>query len=420
MPHPPPSRQHGGFAPYDPRYGMTTHSSVPPQSYGALPAPSTFSFEEQAFNDPFRMGTWPQDDAMDGASLGLPSMCGCGDDCSCPGCIHHSRAAPMPSSSAYSSCNNPGHCGTCLDCTIMTLPPNAILPPNTALSIYDSSEAIDDWLRTMSASIPTDQTSFQQNFFSFQQQQQQQASWNSNTNNVLPNGFGGYNPNQSMMPFNDRSGVPPHTRHRSMPSDDINIDPRLLPPPNPSSSSSRKGSRGAADGMLRPFLTIPDSDHSTMHPRSRSPSTSSQSSQGHHGHASDGGGGIAPPYRPSGRVQGMYDPRHPAPATTSSSSSRSAPPLNMNVNVRPSMTRGPSSASSSASGVSPGSAPASAGSHNGHGRHSAHAQAAGRVPSYGSGGSPPGSAHAESASSSSGGGGEGGAGGPSLAGLHIY
>ncbi|KAF8169808.1 hypothetical protein BJ912DRAFT_1149146 [Pholiota molesta] len=416
IPHGHASRHHDGFTPYGSRHGMTPHSSVPPQSYGALHASPnpTFPYNEQVY-DPFQMETWasgPENGGMDMDNLSLPSMCECGDDCSCPGCIHHSRATAIPSSSAYSSCSNPAHCGTCLDCTIMALPHSAILPPNTALSIYDSSEAIDNWLRTMSASNPTDQSAFQQDFLSFQQQQQQQQSptWNNNSRGYpfpdpTAGGLGGYNPNQPMMPFNATNepsagtGAPlSHARQRSQPADDIHIDPRLLP-----SSARPKGGRsgggGGDTGMLHPppsapFLALPDASGPAA--RSRSPSTSSQSSHGYHGHASDGGGGGGAAYRPSGRVQGIsaYGQQH----GHGHARAGAAPPLtmntltmnNVNVNVRPGLARGPSSGAGSAS---PGSA------------------------AYAHGGSPPGSAHVDGAGAAVAGGADGG---PSLAGLHIY
>ncbi|KAF8171305.1 hypothetical protein BJ912DRAFT_120490 [Pholiota molesta] len=277
VPHGHASRHHDGFTPYGSRHGVR-------------PLPNG------------NLGIWSRKRGMDMDNLSLPSMCECGDDCSCPGCIHHSRATAIPSSSAYSSCSNPAHCGTCLDCTIMALPHSAILPPNTALSIYDSSEAIDNWLRTMSASNPTDQSAFQQDFLSFQQQQQQQQSpaWNNNNSRGYPfpdpTGLGGYNPNQPMMPFNATTepgagtGAPlSHARQRSQPADDIHIDPRLLPPSS-RPKGGRSGAGGGDTGMLHPppapFLALPDASGPAA--RSRSPSTSSQSSHGYHGHASDG------------------------------------------------------------------------------------------------------------------------------------
>lgn len=100
----------------------------------------------------------------------FPSTCGCGDSCTCPGCRQHNGAAP--SSSAFSSCTNPGVCNTCLDCTILSLP--ASLPPDSSLSIFDAyqAESIDEWIREVSSlprnSPPTGGAS---------QQQEQQGAW---------------------------------------------------------------------------------------------------------------------------------------------------------------------------------------------------------------------------------------------------
>lgn len=134
---------------------MTHHQPVHSQSY--LPPGSSnsmFAFNNQSFagqmptNNPWS----PRQENVTLDNSVFPSLCGCGDDCNCPGCLHHSRST-IPPSSAYSSCSNPGVCGTCLDCTIMSLPPSAIPPADTALSIYDSQpDAIDEWLKQMSSS----------------------------------------------------------------------------------------------------------------------------------------------------------------------------------------------------------------------------------------------------------------------------
>ncbi|TFK71138.1 hypothetical protein BDN72DRAFT_838074 [Pluteus cervinus] len=82
-----------------------------------------------------------------------PSSCGCGDGCGCPGCVHHAGNDVTPSLAAHSTCTNPAGCGTCLDCTIMSMPPI----DNTAISIYDNPEgqlSIDEWIRQVSATTP--------------------------------------------------------------------------------------------------------------------------------------------------------------------------------------------------------------------------------------------------------------------------
>jgi hypothetical protein len=252
-----------------------------------------------------------------------------------------------------------------MDCTIMALPSSAMLPPNTALSIYDSSEAIDDWLRQMSAS---NAPSLNQGFSDFNQQQAWPNRGYPYPDNAGTNSFNNFNHSAPMLPYDPadsrakRGDYPSHQRHRS--DDNLNIDPRLLPPGGP-----------------RAFLDVPGSDSS----RSRSPSTSSQSS--HHGPI---GGGDAKqhqvaPYRPTGRVQGMFD---------GPQGMRAAPQLNMNT--RTGLARGPSTGSPSSSlSPSPGSA------HSGGPRRAPY----GRSPS---------SAHPTN------GDGPPAEYGPSLAGLHIY
>ncbi len=106
----PPVVTHGSNAPYERVQGMAAHSNAHPQSYLPLPGPSNPFPYDQAYNAPFpTMGGWGTGLENDGSidNLGLPSSCGCGDDCTCPGCIHHSRVAAIPSSSAYASCSNP-------------------------------------------------------------------------------------------------------------------------------------------------------------------------------------------------------------------------------------------------------------------------------------------------------------------------
>lgn len=144
---------------------MTHHHPVHSQSY----LPPGLSNPVFAFNNPSFTGQmmgvptnnpWSprqENDTLDNSVF--PSLCGCGDDCNCPGCLYHSRSTAIPPSSAYSSCSNPGVCGTCLDCTILSLPPSAIPPPNTALSIHNSQpDAIDEWLRQMSSSAAPSQS----------------------------------------------------------------------------------------------------------------------------------------------------------------------------------------------------------------------------------------------------------------------
>jgi len=147
------------------------------------PAP-LFPAEEQTFREQLRalevaLNPSPMRSGATGKLSAFPSTCGCGPSCSCPGCFQHNGAgANTPSSSAFSSCANPGACNTCLDCTILSLP--ASLPPDRSLSIFEAyqAESIDDWIRQVSSLPPDSPThaggaSRQQQ----QQQQQQQDVW---------------------------------------------------------------------------------------------------------------------------------------------------------------------------------------------------------------------------------------------------
>jgi len=211
--------------------------------------------------------------------LPFPSVCGCGDDCNCPGCFHHNRVTGIPTSSAYASCTNPGACGTCLDCTIMSLPASELLPPDdTALSIPSAqNEPVGEWIQQVSSDF-TDSASFRQNF--------------------IPNNFPHWNQssnppqNSALMPPDFNYGSPPGSkasfangRSYSQESRVSTFDHRLLP---------RAGMMPGGDSQ---FLNVSGPS------RSRSPSTSSQSShQGSEGH----GGGLALGYGPNGRQHSMF------------------------------------------------------------------------------------------------------------------
>lgn len=88
---------------------------------------------------------WPADGTF-------PSMCGCGDECACPGCKEHNGSAFNDNANAFASCANPDACTACLDCTITSVA--SALPSETPLSMYEVDESIDEWLRQM-ASLPS-------------------------------------------------------------------------------------------------------------------------------------------------------------------------------------------------------------------------------------------------------------------------
>lgn len=360
------NRHHDSYAPYT-RHGMTPQNLAHPQSYVASSGPpnSTFSYIQQTYHhDPMQMGNpphpsggraWPPQRQQENNVLdSFPSMCSCGDDCACPGCVHHNRST-LPSSSAYASCRNPNQCGTCLDCTIMSLPASAILPPDTALSIYNDSpqnDAIDDWLRQMSAS-KSNSSDFQNGF-------------PMHSDNGVGGSFEGWNspsPNRAFPPFPNNNSM--SRDPRGMPN--YNFGPNTMMPPFPtqphqrssnSMSSSRSQQHAIDPRLLATNSSIMGGGGSNAAfldvPRSRSPSASSQSS--HHGsdtHSSsigDRNGGYGGG-RPSGRMQGIF----PNPQGV-----RSPPQLD----IRPNMMRGPSSSASISpspgSGSGSGSGPTSA------------------------------------------------------------
>jgi hypothetical protein len=161
------------FSPYGRAYDLTHHEqeydqfrnrSVPNIVMSNAPMTPPLPAEEQRFREQLRaleaaaaspvlMHTSSR--AM-ATAQSFPSVCGCGDNCTCPGCRQHNDAdANAPSSSAFSSCTKPGVCNSCLDCTILSLP--ASLPPDSSLSIFDAYQAdsIDEWIRQVS-SLPRD------------------------------------------------------------------------------------------------------------------------------------------------------------------------------------------------------------------------------------------------------------------------
>ena len=323
------------FKPYERAYGMTHQHPGQFQSY-LVPGPSnsTFGFNDQSFNGQM-MGVpqdnpWSprQEDVGLNNNSSFPSLCGCGDDCSCPGCQHHNRSSAIPPSSAYSSCTNPGACGACLDCTILSLPPSAIPPPDTALSIYDSQpDAIDDWLRQMLSSNSSESfQNFTPNGAQYQQPpsqswgsrsfsySDQQSNLDQNPRVQSPFAYGrSPPPSMGFVSSGERSSNYPQRAHRaqSPPMSSMDgrpvIDPRLLP----------------TNGMT-PYYG---------QPRSRSPSSSSQSS--HQSSQDNQGNGSVPIYRPNERVQGIFPNVH-----------GTSPPQ---MNIRHLINRGPSAASTRAS-----------------------------------------------------------------------
>lgn len=138
----------------DPTYGYNgvaeqTTVQQDPQDMQNLQA-STILADQQPLDIPSSVEAWLS------SGEAFPSSCNCGDGCTCPGCADHNGGrAAAPGVSAFSSCAHPGTCSHCLDCTILSLP--TLLPPNSPLSIYDSSQtqSIDEWIRQISAQSNT-------------------------------------------------------------------------------------------------------------------------------------------------------------------------------------------------------------------------------------------------------------------------
>jgi len=142
------------FSPYGRAYEYAHGSHLEfGHGSGIRSQPANNALKEESFTE--SSNTLPPWNAFPD-SPSLPSSCGCGETCSCPGCAEHGSAAlgSLQTADAFNTCTNPASCLACLDYTVMSLPNT--LPPDTALSIFDSqpSQFIDDWLRQVS-DVPT-------------------------------------------------------------------------------------------------------------------------------------------------------------------------------------------------------------------------------------------------------------------------
>ncbi|RXW18688.1 hypothetical protein EST38_g7160 [Candolleomyces aberdarensis] len=263
-----PGRQHhdhASFSPYERAYDMTHH-----QPLHHHPRTPQFGLDPS---------TNPNQEAF------FPSACGCGDNCRCPGCTYHNNTI-VSGESAFSTCAHPERCSTCLDCTILSL---QNMLPDTALSISQSTvpegnppslDSVDEWLRQMMMSqdaFPNDYT----------QQQSQGGSSSMWPGPMAPN--------------------PP----------DIGGHPEFIPRLEfDFDDSARQGGHGRSSSLSQELYY----DHSQLDPRggrgmeytrSRSVSTSSHSSRQdvHDGRGSmpvPVPGSLQVPYRPTGRMQGLF------------------------------------------------------------------------------------------------------------------
>ncbi|KAK0469027.1 uncharacterized protein EV420DRAFT_1492028 [Desarmillaria tabescens] len=152
--HIPAVRHHGhdtSFSPYGRAYGQTHVSSrpgSPPTSdmYSAIPSSSSVPIN-QSLTQAFNTALWSQPQNADTAmEFPMSSMCGCGDNCGCPGCRQHD---PSGDRAAYNffSCSNPSACGACLDCLVQSLPSVSQAPP---METEDPTSTLDEWMRQFS------------------------------------------------------------------------------------------------------------------------------------------------------------------------------------------------------------------------------------------------------------------------------
>ncbi|THH15283.1 hypothetical protein EUX98_g9489 [Antrodiella citrinella] len=141
---------------YDHAHGAELVSSEP-----SLPAPvpestvasSVYSSSEELYADPLR------DDAVeppppwsDSSSPALPdfvpSLCGCGPNCACPGCFVHRGSAAQPGAN---TCLNPNDCTACFECNFLSTSLPSLAPGTS--SFPDATDAqyqsIDEWVRQL-------------------------------------------------------------------------------------------------------------------------------------------------------------------------------------------------------------------------------------------------------------------------------
>lgn len=170
-----PSRQHAHENSFHP-YSLRLHSrqaSASPLASQPVVQDNDQSIDGTAYMDNFPTflpPDWQQQYmSIQNPQDSFPVVCGCGDGCACPGCVHHMGNNDMGSlPSAYSTCTNQAGCYTCLDCTLRSMLPtedNSLPPSDTALSIYNPQGqlSIDEWIRQI-PTIPSTTTYVQSDF----------------------------------------------------------------------------------------------------------------------------------------------------------------------------------------------------------------------------------------------------------------
>ena len=313
VPHALPARHRGdreaaAFSPYERAYGMTHQPLHHPPSY--MPSNSNLHPLSMQPLATLQTSMWgdvrlpsdlePMQDQLSPAAF--PSLCMCGDDCRCPGCRQHNpslTATDLPPSNAYLSCNDPQHCGGCLDCTILSLPTNPNVPLNQSMygseSMPLTEDSIDVWLRQMG---PSTSTQFgEPSVDSFGQY-----------STSYPSGWGATGAHQTGGPQSHTPSI-----YFQPPSRDSDVRSRGQPTSLriPSSPSTSPSTAGATGGLL-----VPNAGFGEYRSRSSSTSSSGQSSR----RGSDVGmTGMPPVYAspspgPTGRVHGMQVPVSPVSA----------------------------------------------------------------------------------------------------------
>ncbi|KAF5323126.1 hypothetical protein D9611_009323 [Ephemerocybe angulata] len=274
--HQHPRHHDNTFSPYERAYGISHHQPLHGHPHSSSPTNATH-YNMNAGQSPVENTGF------------FPSVCQCGDTCQCPGCTYHNHTI-LSAESAFSTCTNPGHCATCLDCTILSLQNT---PMDTALSIPQSSqdasnnsESVDEWLRQLTSQASVSDAPF---------------------NDFSASGPSGSSSASAPSMWNN----PDYGSSDLVPGLDFDFN-------NPGMYEQMGYPRGQGGGA------VPD------YTRSRSVSTSSQSSThlGQDGlpqHDRSMSGVMQVPYRPSGRLQGQGH------LFENAMGSRSAPQLNLSM-----------------------------------------------------------------------------------------
>lgn len=132
-------RHHGHEALYYSPYGRAYDYSHAANSLNQYPQ-QILPPEQELPSVDASVVPWLYGTGTDGLPFG--PACGCGDNCRCPGCSQH-NAADFLSPTALSSCINPGVCGNCLTCSLL-----AFQNPLPSESVFDY-QGLDDWIRQL-------------------------------------------------------------------------------------------------------------------------------------------------------------------------------------------------------------------------------------------------------------------------------